>query len=126
MKPMETLFGKDTIKLKMKNSRVAFKLCQKGQKAPVGHTKITFHLIFDLKLDMTQKGRYVAGGHINDVPTYMTYSSVFICDTVWIGFLVASLSNLDVLAGNIKNFFLEDPTEENIFFYAGDECKADK
>ena len=66
----------DAIKLEMKNSRVAFQLKERGEKAPAGHTQITCHLIFDLKLDMTRKARYVAGGHLTDVPTYMTYSSV--------------------------------------------------
>ena len=116
----------DAINLEMKNSRVAFRLCEKGEKAPVGFTEITCHLIFDLKLDMTRKARYVAGGHLTDVPTYMTYSSVVSRDTVRIGFLMAALNNLDVLAGDIQNAFLEAPTKEKIFFYAGDEWKADK
>ena len=34
------------IKLEINNSLVAFKLCNKGGKAPIGHTKITCHLIF--------------------------------------------------------------------------------
>ena len=68
----------------------------------------------------------MAGGHITDVPTYMTYSSVVSRDTVCIGFLMAALNNLYVLAGDIQNAFLEAPTKEKIFFYAGDEWKADK
>ena len=48
----------DAIKLEMNNSRVDFKLCEKGEKAPVGHTKITCHIIFYLRLDMTLKARY--------------------------------------------------------------------
>ena len=75
---------------------------------------------------MTRKARYVAGGHLTDVPTYMTYSSVVSRDTVRIGFLVAALNNLDVLVGDIYNAFLEAPTKEKIFFYDGDEWKADK
>ena len=70
---------------------------------------------------MTRKARYVVGGHLTDVPMYMTYSSVVSHDTVGIGFLVSSLNNLGVLAGNIQNAFLEAPTKENIFFFAGDE-----
>ena len=116
----------DAIKLEMKGSRVAFELQEIGQKAPVGFTEITCHLIFDIKLDMTRKARYVAGGHLTDVPTYMTYSSVVSRDTVRIGFLMAALNNLDVLAGDIQNAFLAAPTKEKIFFYAGDEWKADK
>ena len=32
---------KNSIKLEMKNSRVAFKLCKKGEKYPVRRTRIT-------------------------------------------------------------------------------------
>ena len=116
----------DAIVKEMKNSRVAFKLLEQGEKPPVGHKEITCHLIFDLKLDMTRKARYVAGGHLTDVPSSMTYSTVVSRDTVRIGFLVAALNDLDILAGDIQNAFLEAPTKEKIFFYAGDEWKADK
>ena len=59
---------KYAIKLEMNNSRLAFKLWEKGEKAPIGHTEITCHLIFDLKINMTQKAQYVAGVHLTDVP----------------------------------------------------------
>ena len=116
----------DSIKKEMINSRVAFKLLERGERPPVGHKEITCHIIFDLKLDMTRKARYVAGGHLTSVPTSMTYSSVVSRDTVRIGFLIAALNNLDILAGDIQNAFLEAPTKEKIFFYAGDEWKSDK
>ena len=50
----------------------------------------------------------------------MTYSRGFSCDTVCIGFLVATFNSLDVLASDVQNNFLEDPTKETILFYAGD------
>ena len=117
---------KDATKLEMKNSCFSFKLYEKEDKFPVGHIKITCHLIFDLKLDITRKARYVAGVHLTDVPTYMTYSSVVNCDIFCIGFLMAALKNLDILAGDIQNAFLEAPLKGNIFFYAGDKWKSDK
>ena len=75
---------------------------------------------------MTRKARFLAGGHLTDVPTYITYSSVVSRDTFRIIFLMAALNNLYVLAGDIQNALLEAPTRENIFFYARDEWKADK
>ena len=75
---------------------------------------------------MTRKARYVAGGHLTDVPSYMTYYSLVIRDNIRIVFLMAVLNNLDVLAGDIQNASVEDPTKEKIFFYVGDEWKADK
>ena len=116
----------DAIKKEMKNSKVAFSLKPRGEKAPVGYKEITCHLIFDLKMVMTRKACYVAGGHLTDVPTSMTYSSVVSRDSVQIGFLIAALNDLDILAGDIQNAFLSAPTKERIFFYAGDEWKSDK
>ena len=68
----------------------------------------------------------MAGGHLTDVPMYMTYYSGVIRDTFHIGFLMADLKNLDFLAGDIQNAFLETKTKEKIFFYAGDEYEGDK
>ena len=39
---------------------------------------------------------------------------------------MAALNNLDSLADDIQSAFLEDPTKEKIFFYAGGEWKSDK
>ena len=68
----------------------------------------------------------MVGGHLTDVTTYTNYSSVSRRDKVHIGFLMDALKNLDVLSGDVQNAFLEAPTKEKIFFYAGDEWKADK
>ena len=70
---------------------------------------------------MTWKAWYVAGAHLTDVPTSMAYSSVVSQDSVQIGFLIAALNDLSVLAGDIQNAFLSAPTKERIYFYAGDE-----
>ena len=119
-------FWMDAVAKEMKNSRIAFELKPRGERAPVGYKEITCHLIFDLKMDMTRKARYVAGGHLTDVPTSMTYSSVVSRDSVRIGLLIAALNDLDILAGDIQNAFLSAPTKERIYFHAGDEWKADK
>ena len=39
---------------------------------------------------------------------------------------MGALKNLDVLVIDIQNTFLEAPTKEHIFFYAGYEWKAYK
>ena len=39
---------------------------------------------------------------------------------------MADLDNLDTLASDIHNAFLEHPTKEKILFFAGDEWKYDK
>ena len=65
-----------SIEKEWENARIAFKLLDRGEPPPVGYKEITCHLTFDNKLEMTCKARCVAGGHLTEVPTHMTYSSV--------------------------------------------------
>ena len=109
----------------MNNPCITFNILERHGKFPVGYMNINGHLVFDLKLDMTRKAWYVAGGHLTDLPTHMNYSSIMYCDTLHIGFLMDTLNGLYILAGDIKNTFLEEPTEEKILFYAGNEWKYD-
>ena len=48
----------------MKKSRVAFNFIYKDDHAPVFYMEINCHLIFDVKMDIIRKDRYVAGEHI--------------------------------------------------------------
>ena len=57
----------------MTNSRVAFQVLEVDEQPPVGYTKITCHLIFDVETDLTRKARYVTGGHLTDSPSSLTY-----------------------------------------------------
>ena len=77
-------------------------------------------------MDHTRKARYVAGGHLTDPPSSLTYASVVSRETVRIAFLIAALNNLKILAGDIQNAYLNADTKEKIFFRAGDEWKHDK
>ena len=116
----------DAIEKEMKNARVAFQLLPRDDKPPVGFKEIRCHLVFDIKLDLTRKARYITGGYLIEVPTYMTYCSVVSRDTVRIGLLVAAINDLSILEGDIQNAFLQAPTKEKIFFYAGEEWKSNK
>ena len=48
----------------MKNSRFAFNFLDKEDHDPVGYKEIICHLIYDVKIDLIRKSRYVAGGHL--------------------------------------------------------------
>ena len=116
----------DAIEKEMANSRVAFNLLGVEEGAPIGFKEITCHMIFDVKMDLTRKARYVAGGHLTDPPSSMTYASVVSRDSVRIAFLIAALNDFDILSGDIQNAYLNAPTKEKVFFYAGDEWKSNK
>jgi hypothetical protein len=51
----------DSIQKEMKNVRVAFNVLDDDANLPPGHTFVKCHVIFDVKMDLTRKSRYVAG-----------------------------------------------------------------
>jgi hypothetical protein len=42
----------------------------------IGFQEIKCHMVFDVKMDFTHKARFVAGGHMTQPATSITYSSV--------------------------------------------------
>jgi hypothetical protein len=45
------------------------------------------------------------GGHLTDVPTSLTYSSVVSRDSVWIMFLLAAFNDVKILSADIGNAY---------------------
>ena len=72
----------------MNNSRFAFNFLDKYDRDPVGYKEITCHLIFNVKMDLTRKARYLSGGHITDPPLSMTYTSSVSSDSVRLAVLI--------------------------------------
>ena len=101
---------------------VSFKLLADGEEILPGYKKIPYHIIYDVKFDLTRKARLVAGGHKHrDVPSYATYSSVVSRDSVRIMFLLAALNSLKVLAGDVGNAYLNAPCQEKVYVIVGPE-----
>ena len=67
----------------MNNSRFAFNFLDKYDRDPVGYKEITCHLIFNVKMDLTRKARYLSGGYLAYPPLSITYASVFIRNSVY-------------------------------------------
>ena len=78
-------------------------------------------MIFDVKMDFTRKARYVAGGHMTNPPTTITYSSVVSRDSVRIAFMIAALNDIDILACDIGNAYLNASPREKVYTTAGPE-----
>ncbi len=87
----------------------------------VGFQEIKCHMIFDVKMDLTRKARFVAGGHMTEPPASITYSSVVSHDSVRLAFLLAALNDLDILACDIGNAYLNAPCRERVWLVAGPE-----
>ena len=105
----------------MKNVKVAFDFLNDGDTPPINFKRITCHLIFDMKFDLTRKARYVGGGHMTKVQTSMSYSTVVSRDTVKSMVLIAAIIGLDMKMCNIGNIYLNADTRERVWFIAGDE-----
>jgi hypothetical protein len=102
----------------MKNNAIAFRFLEPDEHIPVGSTWIPCHLSFDVKLDLTRKARFVAGGQWTDTPTQLTYSSVVTRESVRIAFLIAVLNDLEILSADIGNAYLQAPTREKVHMTA--------
>jgi hypothetical protein len=105
----------------MSNNRLAFKFLEDEEKVPIGYIWIRCHMIFDVKMDFTRKARYVAGGHMTDPPVSITYSSVVSQDSVRIAFVLAALNDINVLATDIGNAYLNAHPRERVYTTAGPE-----
>jgi len=123
-----TSFWKQAIDKEMANVRPAFEEWTEGTlkdardgKKLVGYQEISCHMIFDVKMDLTRKARFVAGGHTTEVPESITYSSVVTRESIRIAFLVAALNDLDILCADIGNAYLNADCREKIWTVAGPE-----
>jgi hypothetical protein len=111
---MGTDFWWKAIEKEMRNVMVAFDIHDDG-KVPVGFKEILCHLVFDMKSDLLARNvRFVTAGHLTDPPKESTYSSVVSRDTVCLFFLVAALNDLDVLACDIQNAYVNAKTSEKV------------
>jgi hypothetical protein len=61
----------------MKNVRAAFNILDDDANLPPGHTFVKCHSVFDVKMDLARKSRYVAGGHMTKPPSSVTYAIQF-------------------------------------------------
>jgi hypothetical protein len=92
----------------------AFDILEDGAQEPKISKRIPCHMIFDIKMDFIPKAHFVAGGHVTDPPSSLTYSSFVAWDSVCLAFLIAALNNLEVLGGDIGNVYLQAPTKEKV------------
>ena len=88
----------------------------------VGYQMIRCHMIFDVKMEgLTRKACFVAGGHTTETPKSLTYASVVTRESVHLAFLTAALNDLNILAADVGNAFLNADCQEKIFFMASPE-----
>jgi len=114
-------FWRDAIKKEMFNVGVAFEILENGEKAPVGWSKVTGHLVFDVKMSFERKARWVLDGHKTPDIIGSTYAGVVSRESVRIAFTYAALNGLDVFAADIRNAYLQAPSSQKHYIICGPE-----
>ena len=102
----------DSVRLEMKNSRVAFQTFEEDVRTLVGYKEITGHIVFDVKLseNFRRKARFCADGHKVETPSFLTYSTVVSRDSVRIILMIAALNGLDLQGADIQKHSFQLPT----------------
>jgi hypothetical protein len=90
---------------------------------PIGHLHIDCHMVFDVKILLVCKARYVAGGHQTEPSKDITFASLVSRDSIRIAFLVAALNDLNVLSADVAGAYLNVNTIEKFYTAAGKECQ---
>ena len=96
-----TDFWRMAIKLEMKNVLPEFEFIDDND-VPKFYNHIDYHMIFDVKMDLTRKAHLVADGHQSDPPKEFTYSTIVSRDRIRTVFTLAALNVLDVLSADVQ------------------------
>jgi hypothetical protein len=116
-----TLWG-DALKKEMMNVGVAFEILPVDGQPPPGWSKVSGHIIFDIKMDYTRKARWVLNGHLTpDATGVSTYAGVVSRESKRIALTYAALNNLDVIAADIRNAYLQAPSSRKDYIICGKE-----
>ena len=98
-----------------------FEFLDEGSNPPVGFSKSSGNLIFDVKMDFTQKARWVKDGHLSPDAIDSNFAGVVSRKSVRIAFTYAALNGLDICATDIKSAYLQAPTSEKNYVICGPE-----
>jgi len=111
----------DALALEMNSIGAAIRILPDGRPAPPGYSKASGHIIFDVKMNLRRKARWVLDGHLTPEPETSNYAGVVSRESVRIAFTYAAMMGLPVMAGDIKNAYLQAPTSEKHYIICGEE-----
>ena len=119
-------FWRDAIAKEMRNVRVAFEVLPEGSSPPPTYKELHCYMVFDVKMDLTRKARFVANGSKTADPSGSKYAGVVSRESVRIAFTYAALHGLNILAGDIQNAYLQAPTSEKFWCKCGKEFGSEE
>ena len=99
---------------------VAFRILDENENLPVGYSKSSGHMVFDVKMDFTRKARWVKDGHKTPNLDDSKYAGVVSKESIRIALTYAALHDVEVLAADIRNAYLQAPTSEKHYIICGE------
>ena len=114
-------YWRKAIEKEMENLKVAFDILPEGSKPPPGYKPSSGHLVFDVRMTLERKARWVKDGHKTPEPEESTYAGVVSRESVRIAFTYAALNDLPICAADIQNAYLQAPASEKHYIICGPE-----
>ena len=111
----------DAINREMENLKVAFDILEDGAKVPVGYHKASGHLVFDVRMTLERKARWVKDGHKTPEPEWSTFAGVVSRESVRIALTCSALNDLPVCAYDLQNSYLKARSSEKHYVVCGPE-----
>ena len=111
----------DALKKEIKNVGIAFKILENGEATPVGYNKSRGCLIWDVKMDVTRRVRWVKDGHRTPDPETSKYAGVVSRESIRILLTHAALHKVSILAADIPNAYLQASMSEKHYIVCGKE-----
>ena len=99
----------------------AFEILDKGVEPSPMHKYLECNMIYTVKMDFTRKARFVGRGDKTPEPTNSTYAGVVSRESVRIALTYAALNDLEVMAADIRNAYLQAPSSELYYTICGPE-----
>ena len=114
-------FWQDAIAKEMANLKIAFDILGDDEHMPVGYTRSSGHMVFDVRMTLERKARWVKDGHKTPDPEWSTYAGVVSRESIRIAMVYAALNDLDICGADVMNAYLQAPTSEKHFVICGPE-----
>ena len=119
----------DVIIKDINNIKVEFNTFSDGETVPPVKHKVRCDMVFDINMDDSRrKIPFVAGEHMTETPTTITYASFVSCGTVMIAPMIDALNDLDIKMEYIDDAHVIEAWREKVLTvlvpkFGGDEGK---
>ena len=101
--------------------KVVFDIMEDSESLPPGWARASGHMVFDVRMTLERKARWVKDGHKTPEPENSTYAGVVSRESFRIALTYDALNNLDVCACDIQNAYLQSPSSEKHYIICGPE-----